>query len=111
MSSLREWMEQAGWLAVTFVVCVIVDMMAKYRIQLMCSASHEGSLHWTPRALSRPAFRHLVLFLIAGCTQYIHHEQQVVLPAAPIIWALLLAVWGVLLLRDAVRELKRGGQD
>ncbi len=109
VSSLSNWAEIAGWSLVTFAFCVVVGRMAKYRLQLIYSASHEGSQTWVPRARTRPEFRHLVLFLLAGCTQYIHREQHFVRPAAVILWAVLLAAWGALLLRDSVSDLKGGG--
>ncbi len=103
--SVKEWLSVAGWTAVAFLVGIALDMMFKYRLQLVYAASHEGSRSWTPSPLTRPAVRHIVIFLMACIGVEIYRERVPGLSASVIMWFGLLAVYGVFLFRDSVRDL------
>ena len=107
--SMRDWLELMGWTAITFVVGMLFDMGIKYRLQLTYSASHKGSLEWTPRFGTRISVRHFFVLLMAFFIQYIHRAQKIDQSTGLIVLAVLFFVYGAFLLRDSIRDLKRDG--
>lgn len=107
MSSLGAWLQAVCGVVVFFAVSVLFDMVFKYRFQLVYSASHTGSESWRPSLLTGPAVRHVVLLLLACVGVYIYRMRINNPSASVIVWFALLVVYGVLLFRDSVRDLKR----
>ncbi|HEY4211864.1 MAG TPA: hypothetical protein VGM84_10320 [Steroidobacteraceae bacterium] len=106
--SVTEWAQRVGWTLVFFAIGIVVDMACKYRVQLIYAASHRG-VRREARALTRPAIRHVFVFLITCAAEYLRFERvQDPLSAGVLILYALIIVYVLLLGRDSIREIKQG---
>lgn len=83
----------------------LVDVGAKYRIQLIYSATHPGKM--SPNFKISPSLRHIVLGIIVVISTFMFVEN--IRNSDILIYTLLImiSVYGTILYRDAVRQLRR----
>jgi len=99
--SVTAWAGVIGVTLVTFVIGMVFDAMAHYRVQL-AYISPAGKPSLQPRLLSKPAPRHVVVLAVSAAIQYFHYMPDVEPSTAAMVLGPMLFVYGVLLFRDAI---------
>lgn len=104
--SLIECLEAVGWTIATFLIGIVFDMVAQFNVQLSYIAPR-GTPYLKPTFRIKPSVRHVVLFVVACFIQYFVRNKGQVPTTSMVVVAILLLIYGVLLVRDAVFLRKR----
>jgi len=107
--SLTEWIRVAGWVVLAFVISVLFDMGFQYRVQLAAGPALSGDAE--PRFGTKPAFRHILIFLMCCLGAYLYRKGVKEWSPSLIAWFVMLIVYGALLLYDSLRDLKQRRTD
>ena len=104
--SIAEMADFAVSVLAVFAGAIAFDMIGKYRIQLAYSSATPTPVPNRPKALTRPAIRHVLLFIVVCIGVYIYRSRSAEPSGGAIAGLVLFVGYGVMLFRDALREIR-----
>ena len=104
MSPVKEWLEICGWTILSFAICMIFDMGAKFRIE---NAYVNPSAPLKPTFFSGFSGRHVALAGIGLMMPYIMRNHIREISFSVVLVGCLLLIYATLLCRDVARNIRQ----
>ncbi len=103
--SLKALLVLVGWTGLTFLVCLLVDIIGRYKIQVAYVPPPGERVAPAGFGL-RLRSRHVLVFLIACFVQFAHRSDRLSITADLLALSALLLPYIVLLVRDSIRDVR-----
>ena len=91
------------------MIALLFDSGFMYRIQLAAGPALSGDAE--PRFGTKPAFRHILIFLMCCLGAYLFRKGVKEWSAGLITWFVILVVYGGFLVYDSLQDLKQRRTD